>query len=182
MITEELTMSIDIVVACNLDGAIGFKNELLYKNKLDMKRFKNVTEGNFALLARKTWESLPNPLKNRINVVLTRDEEYYINPKLKAEYQIIVEHDLHKIINHYRSGMNEKNLVCCGGSELYKQMLPYTDRVFLTLFHDKGKEYDSDFPIEYVERHFEVVHKDSYEVDGLRFDFIDYVRKGDVGK
>lgn len=177
-----MSSSIDIVVAIDLNNGIGFKNELIYKNcKIDMNRFKRVTEGNFALLARKTYESLSKPLKGRVNVILTRDTDYSIDPHLHKDYKILVEHDLNKIINHYRSGENERNLVCCGGSELYKQMLPYTDRVFLTLFHDDSKEADTYFPLDYVNEHFEILHKEEHEDEnGLRFDFIDYVRKENI--
>ena len=167
------------MVAVDLNGGIGMNNELLFDCKSDMSRFKKVTEGHFALLARKTYESLNKPLRNRINVVLTRNDDYKIDPHLHKDYKILVEHDLHKIINHYRSGENEKNLVCCGGSELYRQMLPFTDRVFLTLFRHE-KEHDTTFPLAYLDEHFNIVYKEEHFEHGLRFDFIDYERKEDV--
>lgn len=170
-------MSIDIVVATDLNGGIGLEGELLYSIKKDMQRFREITDSNFCLLARKTWESLKKPLKNRVNVILTRDESYKINPHLHNEYEIMIEHDVHKIINQYNTGTQTKNLVCCGGAELYREMLPYTDKVYLTKIHDDSKISDSTFPLGYLEQHFKIIHKEEHEENGLKFEFIDYERK-----
>ena len=43
-----------------------------------MKFFRETTTGKVIVMGRKTLESFPNgmPLKNRINIVLTRDRNY----------------------------------------------------------------------------------------------------------
>jgi dihydrofolate reductase/thymidylate synthase len=57
--------------------AIGKDNELLFTIPDDLKYFKTTTVHNVVLMGRKTWDSIPDdkkPLKNRINLVLTRDK------------------------------------------------------------------------------------------------------------
>lgn len=145
-----------------------------------MQRFREKTMDNFCVMGSKTWESLPKPLKGRTNVILTRNVEYPIDPHLHNEYEIIAHNDLNKIINHYNSGIQERNLMCIGGAEIYRQMLPHTDRVYLTLFHDDSKEADTYFPLEYLEKHFEIESRVLHKEEGLEFEFIDYVRKENV--
>ena len=65
---------ITIIVAIAENGAIGYKNELLYRISADLKRFKALTTGHTVLMGRKTFLSLPKgALPNRRNIVLTRD-------------------------------------------------------------------------------------------------------------
>lgn len=79
--------SLTLIVALTLSRGIGLKNDLPWKLKSDMMFFSRVTSGllvtrstgqmNVVLMGRKTWESLPahsRPLKNRINVVISRQE------------------------------------------------------------------------------------------------------------
>ena len=66
-----------IIVACDLNNAIGKNNKLLYKLADDMAYFKKMTTGNgnnAVVMGRKTFESLPKPLRNRDNYVLTHDK------------------------------------------------------------------------------------------------------------
>lgn len=174
-------MSINLILATDINGGLGIDNKLLFDCKLDMKRFRDLTMSHYTVMGSNTWLSLPAPLKGRTNVILSRNEEFPIDPHLSNKHDVILHNDLNKIINHYNSGTQEKELFIVGGAEVYRQAVMYADKVYLTLFHHE-REHDTSFPLEVLDNHFEVVHKDSYEVDGLRFDFIDYVRKGDVGK
>lgn len=170
-------MAISLIVATGLNGEIGLNNKLLFDCPMDLRHFKAKTENNWCVMGSKTFNSLPRPFGHgRTNVVITRNEDFYIDPHLKNKYNIIVENSLEKVINHYNSGTQDRELFICGGSQIYKQSLPHADKVYLTLFHHE-REFDTKFPLEYLDNHFEIVHKEEYEVDGLRFDFIDYVRK-----
>lgn len=134
---------IKIIVATDLNNAIGYNNELLFNISEDLKRFKELTTGHFVVMGRKTYESLPKgALPKRINVVLTRDEGY--DPKNPA---VVVEHNINKIINHYNnSGKQQKDLWIIGGEEIYKLFLPFTDQIYLTEVFKEVKEVDVFFP------------------------------------
>nr|BDD46340.1 hypothetical protein 8 [Micrococcaceae bacterium] len=69
-------MTITLLAACDLNMAIGYKNELLVKLPNDMKHFRQLTENNFVVFGRKTLESIGKPLSNRINLILTKNKKY----------------------------------------------------------------------------------------------------------
>ena len=61
-----------LILACDLNGGIGYQNKLPWYIPLDLKRFKNLTQNGVVVMGRKTWESLPKkPLINRVNVVIS---------------------------------------------------------------------------------------------------------------
>jgi dihydrofolate reductase len=66
-------MAIIGIVAVDRHGAIGRGGTLPWHYSADLKFFKEQTTGNVCVMGRRTWESLPKPLPNRLNVVLTRN-------------------------------------------------------------------------------------------------------------
>ena len=70
----------NIIVAVDKNWAIGYQNKLLNSIPEDMKFFRETTTGNVVVMGRKTLESFPNgrPLKNRTNVVITRQKDYEV--------------------------------------------------------------------------------------------------------
>ena len=82
------------IVCADKNWGIGYKNRLLVSIPSDMKFFRETTTGKVIVMGRKTLESFPNgmPLKNRINIVLTRDRNY------EAKGAVIV-HDEEELMN-----------------------------------------------------------------------------------
>ena len=72
MIKSELT----IIAAASANNVIGFDNKLIWNIPKDLKRFKELTQGHSVIMGRKTFESLPSPLPNRRNIVVTRNKDY----------------------------------------------------------------------------------------------------------
>lgn len=143
-------MAIKLIVAVDSDFGIGYKNELLFRVKEDLQRFRELTTGHFVVMGRKTYESLPKALPERINVVLTRNENY--NPKNPS---VIVSSDVSKIISHYtQTGEQEKDLWVIGGAEIYNQFLPYAHEVHLTMIHKYAENVDTYFPMDKVNDKF----------------------------
>jgi dihydrofolate reductase len=65
---------LNVIVAYCKNRGIGVNNKIPWKLKTDMKMFKQLTIGNnrnAVIMGRKTWESLPNPLSNRTNIILS---------------------------------------------------------------------------------------------------------------
>ena len=77
-------MIISIIVAVAENQAIGYNNQLLWRIKEDLQRFKSITLGHHIIMGRKTYESVGKPLPGRTSVIVTRDKSY------KAEGCIIV--------------------------------------------------------------------------------------------
>ena len=70
------------LIACfNKKRVLGKDGHLIWRIGNDMANFKRQTLGNVVVMGRKTYESLPNgePLKNRINVIVTSNKEFGVD-------------------------------------------------------------------------------------------------------
>ena len=67
------------ILSADRNWGIGYQNKLLISIPSDMKFFRQKTSGHVVVMGRKTLESFPGglPLKNRVNIVLTRDAVSY---------------------------------------------------------------------------------------------------------
>lgn len=130
---------INIVVAMGMNNEIGKDNNLLCHLKDDLLNFRYLTEGNTVVMGRKTYESIGKPLPERINIVLTRDEDAENN--LPDNVMLDSFEDVLKINQQYPA----LPIFVIGGGEIYKQFLPYTSRVYLTRILNKF-EADTFFP------------------------------------
>lgn len=135
---------IKMIVAVDRNFGIGYKDDLLFKISDDLKRFRRLTMGHFVVMGRKTYESLPNPLNGRVNVVMTNKKDY--QPK---DSNVIVENDASKVINHYRNtGKQDKDIYIIGGAEIYKLFAKYADTIYLTFIDKEAENVDTFFPKE----------------------------------
>lgn len=127
------------IVAVDKNWAIGNKGKLLVSIPSDMKRFREITTGKVVVLGRKTMATFPNgmPLKNRTNIVLTKDINY------KAGDAIIV-HSIDELLEELKN-YNSEDIYIIGGDSVYKQMLPYVDICEVTKIR-YAYEADSYFP------------------------------------
>ena len=74
----------NLIVAVDKNWGIGHQNKLLVSIPEDMKFFRRETTGKVVVMGRKTLESFPGgrPLKNRTNIVLTRNPHYQVKDAL----------------------------------------------------------------------------------------------------
>jgi len=123
---------ISIIVAIAENYAIGKNNDLLWHISEDMKLFKRITTGRTVVMGKRTFESLPRrPLPNRRNVVITDIPGERIGGCDMA-------YSMHEAIA--LCPKEEENFII-GGASVYKQFLPFTDRLYLTRVH---KPFDGD--------------------------------------
>ena len=127
------------IVCADKNWGIGYKNRLLVSIPSDMKFFRETTTGKVIVMGRKTLESFPNgmPLKNRINIVLTRDRNY------EAKGAVIV-HDEEELMNELGKYDTEQ-IYIIGGESVYKMMLSYSDKIYVTKV-DRAFQADTYFP------------------------------------
>ena len=73
-----MTCELKTIVAVCDDWGIGRDGDMVVSNRADMRHFVNKTKGHPVIMGRKTLESFPGarPLKDRRNIVLTRDESF----------------------------------------------------------------------------------------------------------
>lgn len=127
---------ISIVVAIAENGAIGYKNDLLWHLPADLKRFKEMTTGHSIIMGSRTFRSLPKgALPNRRNIVLSRTQQDFPGAEWAASPEVALE-----LVGE------EAEAFVIGGAQVYEQMLLYTDKIYLTRVHADFPEADTFFP------------------------------------
>ncbi|MBE5912295.1 dihydrofolate reductase [Pseudobutyrivibrio sp.] len=129
----------NLIVAVDRNWAIGKDNKLLVSIPDDMKFFRETTTGKVVVMGRKTLESFPNgkPLKNRVNIVLTRDNNYMVNDAIVVHSK----EELQKELEKYSSD----DVYIIGGESIYRMMLDDCSRAYVT-YVDYAYDADTFFP------------------------------------
>jgi dihydrofolate reductase len=136
-------MEIVFVVAIAENGVIGAGNAMPWRMKSDMARFKALTIGKPVIMGRRTFESLPRPLRDRTNIVITRDADYRATGAIvttsAAEAGAVARGDA------LRRSVAE--IAVIGGAEIYRQWLDRADCLEVTEVHARP-EGDTYFDID----------------------------------
>jgi dihydrofolate reductase len=160
-----------ITVAIGRNREIGKEGKLLWHIPDDLKRFKQLTLGHPVIMGRKTFESilaiLGKPLPGRTNVVITRDQNW-------AHEGVLVFHSLEEALEKARE-LEAEEIHIGGGADLYKQVLPFVDRLYLTLIDDT-KDADTYFP-EYEQEFTKKISEETHEHKGLKYTWATLERK-----
>lgn len=124
-----------IIAILNVDNkwGIGKKNGLLFHLPLDMAFFKETTLNHTVCMGENTLLSFPHskPLKNRKNIVLSQD----VNHNYEGVINVHTFDDFLKAIN---DESKNDDVFIIGGASIYRQMLPYCHKVYLTKVHKDG--------------------------------------------
>lgn len=114
---------IAMIVAVAKGGVIGADNDIPWYCPADLQHFKRTTMGAPVVMGRKTYESLKiQPLPGRRNIIISRNPEYQaagcdVFSSIEAVIEQLAAVDKIFII---------------GGAELYKQMLPKAQELYVT--------------------------------------------------
>lgn len=129
----------NLIVAADKSWAIGKDNKLLVSIPADMKFFRQTTTGKVVVMGRKTLESFPGgqPLKNRVNIVLTGNENY----RVKDAVIVHTKDELMEELKKYDSG----DVYVIGGASVYEMLLPECSVAHVTKI-DHEYEADTYFP------------------------------------
>ncbi|MBQ8184914.1 MAG: dihydrofolate reductase [Lachnospiraceae bacterium] len=161
----------NLIVAVDKNWAIGYKGGLLVSIPEDMKFFRSETTGKVVVMGRKTLESFPNglPLKNRTNLVLTRNTGYQVKG---AQLFGSVEEVLEELKKY-----DSQDVYIIGGDTIYKQFLPYCDVAHVTRI-DHAYEADAWFPNLEEDPEWEMTGQSEEKTYfDLEFTFCKYERK-----
>ena len=149
---------------------LGKDNQLLWHIPDDLKRFKALTLGHPIIMGRKTFESivatLGHALPGRTNIVVTRDIEW-------NNEDAIVVHSVEEGIAKAKE-LDSEEIHIGGGGEIYKQALPFVDKLYLTLIDD-DREGDSYFP-EYENEFTKKTFEEKRQWNGLKYHCVDLER------
>ena len=124
-----------MIAAVAENNALGKNNELVWHLPNDFKRFKSLTTNHHIIMGRKTFESFPKPLPNRVHVVITRQKDY------SPEGCIVVD-SIEKAIAVCPE--NEDSYII-GGGEIYSLGMERADILEITKVHHSF-DADAYFP------------------------------------
>lgn len=139
-------VKISMIVAHDRKLGIGVNNTLPWHLPKDFAWFKEKTHGKIIIMGYNTHVSIGKPLPHRLNIIVTNEHYDELSAKYATEPQVAVFRDIAHAVNSAKklSGYNEE-IVIIGGAKLYEIMLPWTDRLYVTLVDDVF-ECDTFFP------------------------------------
>jgi dihydrofolate reductase len=158
---------VSVIAALAKNRVIGIENRLPWRLPEDLAHFKALTLSHPILMGRKTFESLGRPLPGRTNIVITRTSDYRPEGCLVAD----------SIPAAIALCKDADEIFFIGGAELYAQVIPLADRLYLTEV-DIDAQGDAWFP-GYEHSAFREVSRESHtgeKGDALGFDFVVYDR------
>lgn len=156
----------NIIAAVDKNWGIGKDQELLVRIPMDQKFFRETTTGKVVVMGRKTLESFPNglPLKNRTNIVLTR------NPNYKVKDASVV-HSIEELFEELKQ-YDSEDIYVIGGEKIYEQLLDLCDVAHITKIN-YAYDADAHFP-NLDEREEWVITGDSEEQTYFDLEFFFY--------
>jgi dihydrofolate reductase len=163
-----------LVVAVAENGVIGRNNQLLWRLKTDLRRFRDLTMGKPMIMGRKTFQSIGKPLPGRETVVLTRDAGF-------AAERVHVARTWEEAVakgGELAGPMGADAVAVVGGAEIYALALPEVQTIYLTEVH-VTPEGDAVFPA-FDRSRFREVRRAEHPKgpdDEHRFTFIDLERR-----
>lgn len=162
----------NMIVMMDDMGCIGINGDQPIHLNEDLKRFKEMTTGKTVVCGRKTVETFPDqlPLPNRSTIVISKTLSLasYLNTTNRNS---IIVRDPFEVVKLLKD-VNSSNVWVIGGASIYRELLPWTNRVFITQVHTKfvsGITTSMDnmqtmcastkvyFPINIIDQQFEIV-------------------------
>jgi dihydrofolate reductase len=115
-------MKVSLICAASQNGVIGRDNRLPWHLPADLAHFKRLTTGHYILMGRKTYQSIDKPLPKRVNIVITRQADFQADGCLVA-------HSLQEALD---ACPVDDEVFIIGGAEIYRQVLPVVNKIYLT--------------------------------------------------
>ena len=158
---------ISLIVVHDLNRVIGQDNKMPWHIPNELAYFKEKTMGKAIVMGRSTFESIGRPLPGRLNIVITRNNSY------RAEGVTVV-HSIEEAIKV--ANKHHEDVMVIGGEQIFKEVLPYADLLYITLIEHKFKG-DTFFPS--YEQNWEVMStSEQHSTDsGLKYTYMLYKRK-----
>ena len=126
---------ISVIVAHTNNFVIGKDGGLPWHLPADLAYFKKVTMSHPVIMGRKTFESIGRALPGRTNIVISRN-------KIELPEGVLLANSIEQAISFVDK---ETECFVIGGGSIYKEVIKYADRLYITKIHAKI-EGDTTFP------------------------------------
>ncbi|MDP0188468.1 dihydrofolate reductase [Glaesserella parasuis] len=163
-------MKISVIVARTLNKVIGKDNTMPWHLPVDLARFRENTLGKPVIMGRKTYESIGRLLPKRPNIILSRS-----GFAIDGAYSAI---SLEQAVELAKNFANSDEIMIIGGGELFKQAMPFADKLYLTEIQaniegDTFFEFDETQWQQIAEKWSEIDEQNSYR---CRFMILDRLK------
>lgn len=115
---------ISLIVARTLNKVIGKNNAMPWSLPADLEWFRENTLNKPIIMGRKTYESIGRLLPKRPNIILSRSE-LSVDGAYWAE-------NFEQAVSLAKQFANSEEIMVIGGGELFKQVMPLADKLYLT--------------------------------------------------
>ena len=130
-------VKIAMIAAMANNRVIGADNAMPWHLPADLAHFKRTTLGKPVIMGRKTYESIGRALPGRLNIVITRDDQYSLE-------DATVVHSPEEALA-LANEQDTQEVMIIGGGNIYQQFLPQASTLYLT-FIDLDVAGDTQFP------------------------------------
>lgn len=152
-------MRVSAIAIISKNRGLGLENHLLFHIPGELPRLKKITMGHPIIMGRKTFESIGRVLPGRTNIIITRDPNFSVEGAIvvtsleQAVEEAKKEEGSKYSSNEVRSSQpsvsnsitDESESFILGGGQIFKEALPITDRLYLTVV-EKEVPADVFFP------------------------------------
>lgn len=156
-----------LIVAYTRNKVIGKNGKIPWNLHNEKKRFKELTTGNVVVMGRKTYEEIGRPLPNRYTIVVSRKRSF-------RKENCVTSRSVQDALEICRRKFPDKNVYISGGSEIYREVLPYVEVMYITEI-DEVIEGDVYFP-EFDEKNFDLKIHGQFNEE-LPYKYLTYTRK-----
>jgi dihydrofolate reductase len=132
----------EAIVAYDINRGISKNGSIPWKISEDMRFFKNTTLKNVVIMGKNTFVSLNyKPLKDRLNIVITRKPELYFNYTTEHSNLMFTDNenihlDIIRNSNEYANRFYFLNkhfkIFFIGGEQIYNSFIPLCHTVWVT--------------------------------------------------
>ncbi len=170
--------NVSLVLAVDSKNWLWKNNSLVWKIPWDMQFFKKITtetndqnKKNAVIMWRKTWDSIPEkfrPLSNRLNVILTKSQDF-IDSKYKKHFS-----DIEKCLDYLSKNNEIENIFVIWWADIYNQFIEkkLADIIYLTKVN---WDFDCDAFFTWVPDYFELVEElDKIKENNIEYKFLKY--------
>ena len=167
------------IVCVDNNFGIGCNGDLLAHIPEDMRFFRDKTKNSIVIMGRKTYDSLPlKPLPYRTNIVITSKVKECC--EIDNNGTIFVSMDFIKIFLKTLSPEAPIDYYIIGGGRIYKELLPYCDKAYVTKVNYAYENVDTYFPNIDNDKKWEVEESSEIKIyNGIEYKFYTYKNRGE---
>ena len=126
---------VGLIVARSKNNVIGKNGQIPWRIKGEQKQFKELTTGNVVVMGRKSYEEIGHPLPNRLNIIVSRTEKFEGENLMTATS-----------VQEAIALAGDANIYISGGYGLYKEAIPFVDKMYITEVDLEVEDGDVFFP------------------------------------